>query len=60
MALVRPYQGFSGFSQSLDGVGGLERRLGLVGGAKVGRHGWTPRELADAVIVDRAIRAEDG
>jgi len=44
----------AGFSRA-----GIERRLALVGGAKVGRHGWTPREISDAVIVDRAIRAED-
>jgi hypothetical protein len=35
---------------------GIERRLALVGQVHVGRHGWTPRELADAVIVDRARR----
>lgn len=35
---------------------GIERRLGLSGQVRVGRHNWTPRELADAVIVERARR----
>jgi hypothetical protein len=35
---------------------GIERRLGLGGQIRVGRHNWTPRELADAVIVERARR----
>ena len=38
---------------------GIERRLALVGQVRVGRHGWTPRELADAVIVARAQRLAD-
>lgn len=35
---------------------GIENRLALVGQVHAGRHGWTPRELADAVIVARALR----
>lgn len=38
---------------------GIEQRLALVGKVRVGRHGWTPRELRDAVIVDRAQRLAD-
>jgi hypothetical protein len=34
----------------------IEQRLRLVGEVRVGRHNWTPRELADAVIVERARR----
>lgn len=35
---------------------GIERRLGLSGQARVGRHGWSPRELRNAVIVEHARR----
>jgi hypothetical protein len=38
---------------------GIERRLGLSGNVRRGRHNFSPRELADAVIVDRARRSAE-
>lgn len=38
---------------------GLERRLGLTGRVRRGRHNWTPRDLRDQVIVEHAQRQAD-
>ena len=38
---------------------GIERRLALVGQVRAGRHNWSPRELADAVVVARAQQLAD-